>query len=114
MSVEASDLVAVRCRLSKGVFSSERAFEVKMADGKSYSGPAPVHFCWSEAGKPIQEGEAIGKEVTGWVAARVIGALEGDQVAVEVPDGEVIAVRASQIKDPTPTPVAPPRAATRA
>jgi hypothetical protein len=113
MSLDISKWVAVRCTLSKGMFSSERAFEVKMADGKSYSGPAPIHFCWNEAGKPLADGDAAGKEIDGWVAARIVGELEGDQVAVEVPDGEVIAVRHSQIKDPTPTPIAPPRTTTR-
>jgi hypothetical protein len=95
------------------MFSNERAFEVELADGTSYSGPAPIHFCWNEDRKPLGESEAVGKEVNGWVAARVISQLEDDQVVVEVPDGEMIAVRASKIRE-APTPVVPPRAATPA
>jgi hypothetical protein len=85
-----SQFVAVRCKLSKGLFSTERAFEVTLANGELDSGPAPVHFCWTDAGKPLGRGEATHGEIDGWVAARPLRRrLDGDQVAVRLPDGEV-------------------------
>jgi hypothetical protein len=103
--------VAVRCKLSRGLFSSERAFELTLADGEQYSGPAPLHFCWTQDGRPLGKGEAVEGEIDGWVAARRLGrALPGDQVAVEVPDGAAVAVRQSQIHDAW-TDVLPPAVA---
>jgi hypothetical protein len=106
-----NQFVAVRCKLSRGIFSIERAFEVTLANGEKYSGPAPIHFCWNDEGKPLSKGEATDREIDGWVAARPLRRqLPDDQVAVEVPDGEALAVRQSQIRDawteilpPTPT-----------
>jgi hypothetical protein len=102
-------LVAVPCRFSKGVFSSERAFEVILANGETYVGVAPRHYCWNSSGKFLSETEAQDEEVSGLLAARVVEELDGDQFAVEVPDGKVLAVRKRQIKE-RPTPVIPPRA----
>ena len=56
-------LIAVKCQLSKGVFSSERAFEVKLANGELYSGPTPRHYCWNADGQLIGEKEAITSEI---------------------------------------------------
>jgi hypothetical protein len=41
------------------------------------------------------------------IAARIVVEIEDNQVQVEVPDGEVIAVDRSQIK-PRPTSIVPP------
>jgi hypothetical protein len=91
--------LAVRCKLSTGIFSSERAFEVTLANGEKHSGPAPLHFCWNAQGKPLGPDEALADEADGWVAARPVGQeLSGDQVALEVPDGEVIAVRTADVR----------------
>ena len=39
-------------------------------------------------------------EIDGWVAARRLPQqLQGDQVAVEVPDGEALAVRSGQVRE---------------
>ncbi len=86
--------VAVKCKLSKGFFSSERAFEITLANGEPYSGPVPIHFCWTMEGKPLGSTEAMTEEIDGWVAARPLKAkVPEGQLAVEVPDGEAVAVR---------------------
>jgi hypothetical protein len=95
-----SEFRAVRCKLSKGIFSTERAFEITLANGEKYSGPAPIHFCWNDSGKPLAKTEAMDDEIDGWVAARPLKQqLPGDQMAVEVPDGEALAVRKWQVRD---------------
>jgi hypothetical protein len=107
-----NQFVAVRCKLSKGFFSTERAFEVTLANGERYSGPAPIHFCWNDEGKPLGKTEAIDREIDGWVAARRLKQLlPGDQVGVEVPDGEALAVRQTQVRDAW-TDIVPPTPAT--
>lgn len=99
-------LIALPCKLSPGIVSGERIFEVKLANGQTYTGVAPRHFCWNAQGQLVGEKEPSG-EVEGMVAARVIEELDDNQVAVEVPDGEVIAVDKDQAR-PRPTPVRPP------
>jgi hypothetical protein len=104
--------VAVRCKFSRGLFSSERAFEVMLANGERYSGPAPLHFCWNDEGKPLDKSDAIDREIDGWVAARRLKRqLPDDQVGVEVPDGEALAVRQSQVREAW-TDIVPPTPAT--
>jgi hypothetical protein len=108
-----NEFVAVRCKLSKGLFSTERAFVVTLANGERYSGPAPLHFCWNDQGKPLARGEAIDHEIDGWVAARRLRQkLPGDQVAVEVPDASALAVREAQVHDAW-TEILPPTPASR-
>jgi hypothetical protein len=101
-------LVAIPCRLSKGLFSSERAFEATLANGETYVGVAPRHYCWNASNKPLGEAEAEENEIPGFVAARIVEELDNGQSAVEVPDGEVLAVKTSQLRA-RPTPINPPR-----
>ena len=96
------NLIAVECKLSKGLFSSERTFEVVLANQKRHSGPVPRHFCWNAEKTPLHGVEAEKEEIDGFVAARIVDTLENDQIAIEVPDGEVLAVRRNQVqKRPT-------------
>jgi hypothetical protein len=97
--------IAVECILARGVFSTDRTFKVKMANGETYSGLAPDHYCWNAQGQIVSQGEPSG-EALGKVAARIVDAddVPEGQVAVEVPDGTVLAVRPHQI-GPRPTEV---------
>jgi hypothetical protein len=105
MSIDKT-LVALPCVLMLGAFPSERVFEVEMANGKNHSGLAPRYFCWNEHHELIGPDDSQG-QANGMVAAKLIEQLEGDQFAVEVPDGEVIAVNKDQIHK-RPTPIVPP------
>jgi len=90
--------VAVQCKLSKGLFYSERAFEITLANGETYSGPVPIHFCWNTEGKPLGPTEGL-EEIDGWVAARPLKAkVPEGQVAVKVPGAEAVAVRPAQVR----------------
>lgn len=99
-------LVAIPCKLSPGAFSGERIFEVKLANGETYSSLAPRQFCWTSAGKIVSEKEPTAT-TDGMIAARIVASVEGDQLQVEVPDGEVIAVDKSIVQS-RPTVIAPP------
>ncbi len=105
------NLVAVKCKLSQGLFSSERAFEIVLANREMHSGPVPLHYCWNAEKKPLLDSEATSHEIDGYIAARIVDDLGADQVAVEVPDGEVLAVRRDQTAA-RPTPILPAAATT--
>lgn len=99
-------LVALPCKLSPGAFSGERVIDIELANGQIYTSVAPRHFCWNASGKLVGEREPS-TEVDGMVAARVIDELDENQFAVEIPDGEVIAVDRGLVRD-RPTPITPP------
>ena len=102
-------LVALKCELSPGGFSGERIFEIWLANGDLYKSIAPRQFCWNEEGKLVEENEpSDGNKIPGKVAARLIDHLDENQVIVEVPDGQIIAVNKEDIIVPRPTPIKPP------
>jgi hypothetical protein len=96
-----NQLVALICKIAPGGFSGERIFEVKLANGTPYSGLAPRQFCWNSQGHLVT-GNEPSAEVDGMVAARLVDSIDDEQVIVEVPDGETIAVdKSNVIKRPT-------------
>jgi hypothetical protein len=99
-------LVAIPCKLAPGMFSTELVFAVTMANGETHHGIAPRHFCWNRQGRLVSENEVV-HEADGLVAAKFVEDLGGGQTAIEVPDGEVIAVRDANIV-PRPTQIKPP------
>jgi hypothetical protein len=99
-------LVALPCKLSPGALSGERVIEVELANGQTYTSLVPRFFCWNAAGQLVTEDEPS-TEVDGMVAARVAYEIDDGQVAVEIPDGKVIAVDRGQVKS-RPTPITPP------
>ena len=100
-------LVAILCKIYPGAFSGERVIELQLANGESYQGVTPRHFCWNANGDLIGEKEPSGGEIGGLVAARLIEEIDDRQSSVEIPNGEVIAVKSNQIKM-RPTPIVPP------
>lgn len=101
-----SRLIALICKVAPGGFSGERIFEVKLANGDLYRSIAPRQFCWNNQGYLVGENEPD-TEVDGMIAARIVDSVEGDQLIVEVPDGEIIAVDRNDVKD-RPTIIEPP------
>jgi hypothetical protein len=106
MSLFDRQLVALKCRVSPGGFSGERIFEVTLANGQPYRSLAPRQFCWNSQNHLVAEDEPQ-TEVDGMVAARIIDSIDGDQMIVEVPDGETIAVDKANV-GPRPTSIKPP------
>lgn len=99
-------LIALICKVAPGGFSGERIFEVRLADGNPYRSLAPRQFCWNSQGNLVAENEPT-TEVDGMVAARIIDSVDDEQLIVEVPDGEIIAVDRSDVKE-RPTNIKPP------
>lgn len=94
-----SRLGAVPCRISSGVVSDERAFEITTYSGSIHVGVAPVHYFWDTDGKELNDATPADDDtIGGLVAARVLG-HHGDMKVVAIPDGSVIEVRADQVSD---------------
>ena len=103
--------IAIPCKLAPGMFASERLFKVELADGTEYRGIEPQFFCWNTAGRLVANGEPT-TEAAGLLAARLVDELDEKQVAVEVPNGDVIAVVVASVKQ-RPTEIQPPTIPTR-
>ena len=92
-------LIAIECKISRGVVSDERAFEITMADGTPHEGVAPFYYFWDQEGKALgpndleSDDEAIAK-----IAARRVD-VRGKVVIVSVPDGAVVPVDVKTVFD---------------
>jgi len=94
-------LVALRCTISRGGFSDERIFRLRLPGG-DYTGIASRTYCWNDQDDPLSEGEpAEGQTIAGKVAARVLE-VRGADVLVSIPDGDVVTVRANQLIESPP------------
>jgi hypothetical protein len=92
-------LVALRCRITRGGFSSERVFRVRLAEGEEYVGVAPVDYFLTEAKAPLPADEPPqrGTAITGHVAARVLSNGSDEAALVSVPSGDVLRVNAGEL-----------------
>lgn len=94
-----SRLIALPCRISRGVVSDERAFEIRLAEGPSHVSVAPVFYFWTVQGVPLTKEEPSGdQEIDGKVAARLLERRNGTAL-VSIPDGSVVAVDGSAIQE---------------
>jgi hypothetical protein len=90
-------LVAVRCRISRGGFSSERVFRVLVDGGVEHVGAAPVEYFFDEQQRRLSSDQPQrGVTLLGFVAARVVEQTNG-AVFVSAPSGEVLRVGAAEI-----------------
>src|SRR5687768_1038150 len=88
---------ALQGRIAPGAFSGERVFEITLADGQTYRGVAPVHYCWDAEGHTFGPDEPAAP-IPGAVACRWLETIEGQPV-VSIPDGEVVRVDQHSIVD---------------
>jgi len=95
--------VAVKCQIFRGGFSGERVVSIQCADGIFRKGMAPTDYCWTVAKRPLRDDEPEnGNPIDGYVAARQFDQKTHDFVAVEIPDGEVMAVSPDNVIFPRP------------
>ena len=98
-------LVAFPCKISRGVVTDERGFEIRLSDGEIYSGVAPAYYFWDDQNEPLSGDPPQGdSEVSGKIAARVIE--RGDDITlISIPDGSVVEVKTESVVAPRPTEV---------
>ena len=84
--------LALPCTIAMGAFSSERVFTITLANGDTYQSAASfLHFWDAKANRLNRTEPGAGNRINGLVAARLVK-QDGDDLAVEVPDGEVVMV----------------------
>jgi len=83
---------ALKCMISRGGFSDERVFTLRLGIGEC-DGVASRQYLWDENWSPLEEGEPpLGKQIEGWVAARVVEVRSDGMVVALLPDGQTVEV----------------------
>ncbi len=93
-------LIALPCRISQGVVSDERVFEITLTDPRApYASVAPVHYFWNAHGERLRPDEPTNDtEIEGKIAARLLERQNGVAL-VSIPDGCVIEVKAESLQE---------------
>jgi hypothetical protein len=91
----------VKCRVSRGGFSSERVFRVRLANGAEHVGAAPVDYFLTEQGERLSPDEPgqRGTQVAGWLVGRLVREEPGGNALVSVPSGEVLLLPGEAIRN---------------
>jgi hypothetical protein len=94
-----NSLVALRCRITRGGFSSERVFRLTLADGAEHVGAAPVDYFFTEAKAPLPKDQPAERatSIPGYLAARVLSNGPQEAFLVSLPSGDVLRVNASEV-----------------
>jgi len=92
------DLIALHCELSRGGFSAERIFRIKLPDGEVYVGAAPLKYCRHTDFSPLDANQPRpNQKLKGFILARKIRGEDNGMALVAVPDGEVLIVNEHEI-----------------
>lgn len=92
-----TQLVAVRCRISRGAFSGERVVQIALPLGETYAGVVPVYHCRTEQGAPLERDQpATGQEIAGLVEALWLG-RSGALIRVSLPNEGRVEVEPDQV-----------------
>ena len=87
------DYYLIRCTIERGGFTSERTFEILLADGGKLVGISNVGHLYDENGKLLSDEEPpFGETITGFVKCRKIRDRVGNTALVEVPSADLINV----------------------
>jgi hypothetical protein len=88
-------LVALRCRISRSGFPSEKVFRVTLASGAENVGAAPADYFFGEDRRPLPSDQPAQRmvRVPGFVAARIVERKPDGVLLVSVPSGDVLLVR---------------------
>jgi hypothetical protein len=94
-------MVAVRCAISRGAFSSERVFRVQMAEGGEYVGVGPVQYFFTDQKEPLSADQPAqrGERIPGHVAAYLLRNGNQELLKVYVPSGDVLDVKAAEVSN---------------
>jgi hypothetical protein len=89
---------AVRCTLSRGGFSEERIFRIKLPGGKMHVGAAPRQYCYHRKGLLLGPDEPAPKaQIDGKIVVRILREDGPGRILVYLPDGDVVPVTEDQL-----------------
>jgi hypothetical protein len=87
----------VPCQIERGAFSSERVFEITLADG-STAGLANVRYLRNESQQPLDaDSPAPGEKIRGFVQCHVIQRAADGTATIEVPSTDMLHVPADEL-----------------
>jgi hypothetical protein len=91
-------LILVRCRISRGGFSSEKVFRVTLNDGTEHIGAAPAgyFFLQNKRQLPPDQPSRRGEQIAGFLTARIVAEEADDVLLVSVPLDEVLRLKREQ------------------
>jgi hypothetical protein len=83
-------VVWVKCQFSRGGFPTELVFHIAAPGQGTYTGVAPVGYCYGEDWLPVRGEVLRGKMIPGYLPGIAFGSAPADKpVRVYLPDGEV-------------------------
>ena len=89
--------VLVSCEIGPGPFSGERLFRLELKNGQTYSGLAPIHYCFNTSKRPIDPREFTNRPMIDGLIEAVLVANGGEDATVELPDGQAVTIKMSQV-----------------
>jgi len=93
----ANESIRLNCNISRGAFSGERVFEIRLASGE-YTGVAPLHYFQKTDGGELKPSEPPpDNTMAGTLSAKLIMIQRGEIAFVAIPDGEAITVPKSGV-----------------
>jgi hypothetical protein len=96
--MKSGSLVAIKCTISRGGFSSERIFQITLTSGVDHVGAAPVeYFLGLDLQRLAPSDPARGADIEGFVTGRLSENEDGNCL-VSVPSGDVLSVPESDIQ----------------
>jgi hypothetical protein len=94
------DFVFVRCNIERGGFSSERTFEIELADGDRVVGTANVQHFLDNEGRPLDDDvPPFGVTLHGMVRCRVIEQIDERTAIVDIPSFDLVEVPRDSITE---------------
>ena len=83
----------MKCKIGRGGFSSERSFEIELADGSKLVGTADVRHLMNEKKEGLTDDAPQFEEmVDGFVKCRILRSDDKDRFVVEIPSADVVRV----------------------
>jgi len=90
----------IACKIRRGGFQSERAFEITSAEGEQKIGTAYIEHLLSSTKEQLGNDEPPkGQTIDGFVKCRMLRQLSSDHFLVQVPSGDVVIISDHQIEE---------------
>ena len=89
----------IPCKIERGGFSSERTFEIKLANGDILAGTAFVRYFLDKHRQPLDEDlPQYNEPLDGFAKCRVVRQISDDEVLIDLPSSDVIRVPKGELQ----------------
>ncbi len=93
------DVVWIKCRLDRGLYSHERTYTIAAPSEGVYQGAVQVHFCRDARGNPIPDEYPEKNDVGGEVQGVVVRLEENGNLLVAIPGDQNIIISPNLISE---------------